>query len=296
MQPKVSIIGAGNVGGSAAHLILQRELSSVVLVDVVSGLPQGKALDLEQSGFIEGYRRSVSGTNNYKDIEGSNIVLITAGITRKPGMDRLDLLNKNALVIEDIVKHIVQYCPDSIIIIMTNPVDVLTYHAWKLSGFPSTRVMGQAGVLDTARFKYFASQEISASVETMVLGGHGDTMVPILRKPVTELLSEEKLESIVDKARKGGAEIVSLMRTSAYYAPAAAAVAIIEAILKDTKETMPVSAYLNGEYGIEDVYIGVPVVLGRSGIEKIVEIELTAIEKEMMQRSTSLYKESIKKL
>ena len=329
---KVAIIGAGNVGGSTAHLILQRELAAVVLVDIITGLPQGKALDLGQSGFIEGYKPCVTGTNDYKDIEGSDIVFITAGLVRKPGMDRLDLLKKNASIIEGITKNIVKYCPDSIIIMMSNPVDVLTYHAWKLSGFPHKRVMGQAGILDTARFKYYVSRETSESIETIVMGGHGDTMLPILREPLTatnapgmpgdtifavlarpdvtsgrasvdpkdrtltELLSKEKLDSVVDKTRNGGAEIVSLMQTSAYYAPAAAAVSMIEAVLKDSKETMPVSAYLNGEYGVNDVYIGVPVVLGKNGVEKVLEIELTADEKDALQRSASSYKENIKKI
>ena len=292
MQAKVSIIGAGNVGGSTAHLILQKQLARLVLVDIIEGLPQGKALDLMQSGFVEGYKGGILGTNNFQDIKDSQIVLITAGVTRKPGMHRLDLLKKNAIIIENITKYIVKYSPDSIIVVMTNPVDVLTYHTWKKGGFPPNKVIGQAGILDTARFRYFLSQEMDEPTETMVMGGHGDTMLPILRKPTTDLVPKERLSAIVDRTRKGGAEIVSLMKTSAYYTPAAAAVAMIEAILNDTKETMPVSAYLNSEYGINDVYIGVPAVLGRDGVEKIVEIELTSEERETLHKTADLYKDT----
>jgi len=296
MQAKISIIGAGNVGGQAAHLILQRQLADVVLLDIVEGLAIGKTLDLEQSGFIEGYKKKITGTADYRDIKGSQIVLITAGLTRRPGMDRLGLLKKNAVIIGDIVKHIVEYCPDSIILMMTNPVDVLAYYAWQNSGFPENRVLGQAGVLDTARFRYFLSQETGYLKETMVLGGHGDTMLPVLRKPLTDSIPKVKINSVIDKTRNGGGQIVSLLKTSAYYAPAAAAVSMIEAILGDTKKIMPVSARLNGEYGISDVYIGVPAVLGKNGVEKIIELELTQEEKSILQNSAELYKKSISEL
>lgn len=306
MQNKITVIGAGQVGGTAAYLLLQKGLGDVVLLDILEGIPQGKGLDLLQSGAVEGYNTKIKGTNDYRDIEGSDIVFITAGLARKPGMDRLDLLKKNAEIIKQAVKNIVLYCPNSIIIMMTNPVDVLTFYAWKLSQFPSNRVIGQAGVLDSARFICFISQELSVpmtDVKTIVLGGHGDTMVPLPRlttvkgKPLTELLPKEKIDQLVTRTRNGGAEIVNLLKTgSAYYAPAASAAAMIEMILKDKKEILPVSCYLKGEYGISDIYLGVPAVLGKNGVEKIEELKLTEDELKALQKSAEIYKESIKEL
>lgn len=303
MKTKISVIGAGQVGGTAAHLLLQKELGDIVLLDVVEGVPQGKALDLMQSGVVEGYSAGIKGTNDYKDISGSEVVFITAGFPRKPGMDRLDLLKKNAQIIEDAVKNIMIYCPECILIIMTNPVDVLTYHALKISKFKPNKVIGQAGVLDTARFKYFISAELNVQpgdLETVVLGGHGDTMVPLPRltkvkgKPLGESLSKEKIDGLIERTRNGGAEIVNLLKTgSAYYAPAASGVAMIEAILKDKKEIMPVSVYLNGEYGIFDVCVGVPVILGKNGAEKILEMKLDQEEINSLRQSAEVYKKSI---
>lgn len=306
MSAKISIIGAGQVGGTTAHLLFLKGLGDIVLLDVIEGIPQGKALDIAQSGVVEGCSARIIGTNNYKDTSGSDIVFITAGFPRKPGMDRLDLLKKNAQIIKEVVENIIIYSPNCIIIVMTNPVDVLTYYTWKLSGFPANRVMGQAGVLDTARYKYFISQELDVppdSIDAIVLGGHGNTMVPLPRlttinnRPLMELLSKEKIDNIVEKTRNGGAEIVNLLKTgSAYYAPSSSAVVMIEAILKNKKEIIPVSAYLNGQYGIKDIYIGVPAVIGRDGVEEIVELELTEEELSNLRESASQYKEGIKNL
>lgn len=306
MTKKISIIGAGQVGGTAAHMLLQKRLGDIVLLDIVEGIPQGKALDLMQSGAVEGYQSKIKGTNDYKDIKDSDIALVTAGLARKPGMDRLDLLKKNAEIMEEIIKNIKLYCSGCIMIIMTNPVDVLTYYALRLSEFSPKKVIGQAGVLDTARFIYFVAQEIDMPVKdikTVVLGGHGDTMVPLPRfttvkgRPLSEYLSTEKIQGILGRTRNGGAEIVSLLKTgSAYYTPAASAVAMIESIINDKKETMPGSVYLNGEYGIRDVCIGVPVVLGKNGVEKVIELELNQDELFCLQKSADIYKESIKEL
>lgn len=306
MKPKISIIGAGQVGGTAAHLLAQKNLGDIVLLDVVEGVPQGKALDIMQSGPVEGYSTNIKGTNDYKDIADSSVVFITAGFPRKPGMDRLDLLRKNAEIIKNAVENVVSSCANSIIIIMTNPVDALTYYARKISGFKTNKVMGQAGVLDTARFIHFISKELNVlptDVKTIVLGGHGDTMVPLPRlttvknKPITELLPKEKIDYLIQKTRNGGAEIVNLLKTgSAYYAPAASAVGMIESIIKDKKEIMPVSCCLKGEYGIKDIYIGVPAVLGKNGVEKIEELKLTEEELASLQKSAKIYTESVKEL
>jgi malate dehydrogenase len=306
MRTKISIIGAGQVGGTAAHLLMQKKLEDIVLLDIMEGVPQGKALDLMQSGVIENCPAKIIGTNDYKDISGSQIVFITAGLARKPGMDRLDLLKKNASIVEEAIKNIITYCPDCIIIVMTNPVDILTYHALKISGFPPNRVIGQAGVLDTARYIYFISRELNISPETVqavVLGGHGDTMVPLPRltningKPLNSLLSQDKIKHIIEKTRNGGAEIVSLLKTgSAYYAPAASAVCMIESIINDRNQIYPASVYLNGQYGISDVCVGVPVALGRTGVSEIIKLELNQEELSELHKSAQVYKESIKEL
>lgn len=306
MQNKIAIIGAGHVGTTAAHLLLQKELGDIVLLDIVEGIPQGVTLDLMQSGAVEGYKTKIKGTNSYNDITGADIVLITAGFPRKPGMDRLDLLKRNAHVIEEIVKNIILHCPESIMVMMTNPVDILTYHALKLSGFKHNKVMGQAGVLDTARFVYFLSAELNvhpSDIKTIVIGGHGDTMEPLPRlttvkgRALTELLSAEKIKVLIEKTMTGGAEIIALLKTgSAFYAPAISAVSMIESILKNTRDTVPASVYLDGAYGIHDVCIGVPVKLGRNGVEEIVELKLDQDELSALHKSALLYKENIKEL
>jgi len=303
MKGKISIIGAGQVGATAAHIILQKGFADIVLLDIAEGLSQGKALDLGQSGVVERYDSSIIGTNDYNDVEGSDIVFITAGLARKPGMDRLDLLKKNAAIIKDVVQNITSRCPHCVIIMMTNPVDILTYLAWKISGFPHRRVLGQAGALDTARFSYFISEELGVpakDIKTVVLGGHGDTMVPlpglttVKGKKITELLTDARLAGLIQRTRRGGAEIVSLLKTgSAYYAPAAAAVSMMESIMFDKKEIMPVSVYAEGEYGIKDVYIGLPVMLGEHGAEQIIELDLSPAELSSLQKSALVYKNGI---
>jgi malate dehydrogenase len=306
MKAKVSVIGAGFVGGTVAQGIARKSLADVSLVDIVEGLPQGKALDIMQAGVVEGSRSRVVGSNDYKDIADSSIVVVTSGIARKPGMSRLDLVKNNARIVKEVVQNIVKYAPKTIILMVTNPLDVMTYQALKISGFTHQRVFGQAGVLDSARFSYFISQELKVPVQNisaMVLGDHGDSMVPVPRYttvsgvPITELLSEDAIIRLVDRARKGGGEIVALLKTgSAYYAPAASVVAMVEAILGDTKSVMPVSAYLKGEYGLKDIYIGVPVKLGAGGVEEIIELKLNDEEKEALNKSATIYRESIKNL
>jgi len=303
---KVSVIGSGNVGATTALLVAERELADVVLVDIVEGVPQGKGLDMAEAAPIDGFDSSVIGTNDYAEIRGSDIIVVTAGFPRKPGMSRLDLLQKNAEIIGEISGNIARYAPASVVIMVTNPVDVMTYHAWKVTGFPKNRVMGQAGVLDSARFAAFIAMEIDISVEdisAMVLGGHGDEMVPLPRYttvsgiPITELLSAEAIERLIDRTRKGGAEIVDLLKTgSAFYAPASAITQMVEAVLKNKKRILPCSAYLKGEYGIEDVYVGVPVKLGINGVEEIIELKLSESELSMLQNSAKVYKEGIQSL
>jgi malate dehydrogenase len=303
---KVSVIGAGNVGATAALLIAERELADVVLVDIVEGVPQGRGLDMAEAAPIDGFDARVKGTNDYSEIGGSDVIVVTAGFPRKPGMSRLDLLQQNAAIIADVSGNIAKYAPASIVVMVTNPVDVMTYHAWKITGFPHNRVVGQAGVLDSARFAVFIAMELGISVEdisAMVLGGHGDEMVPLPRYttvsgiPVTELLSTETIDRLMERTRKGGSEIVGLLKTSsAFYAPAAAVTQIVEAILKDKKRILPCSAYLKGEYGITDVYIGVPVKLGVNGAEEIIELKLTQPELISLQNSAKVYKEGIASL
>jgi len=303
---KVSIIGAGNVGASTARLIAQKELADVVLVDIVEGLPQGKALDILESGPIEGFDSKIIGTNSYQEIQNSKVTVVTAGLPRKPGMSRLDLLEKNHRIVKSIIQNIVDMVPETIIVMVTNPLDVMTYVAFKESGFKSSYVLGQAGVLDSSRFRSFIAMELGVSVEdvqSMVLGGHGDSMVPLPRYttvsgiPVTELLSSEVIERLIDRTRKAGGEIIAHLKTSsAYYSPAAAIVQLVESILKDKKRIVPVSAYLNGEYGLKNVYVGVPVKLGAQAVEEIIELELTEDELKALQRSAAIYVEAIKTL
>lgn len=301
MRKKVTIVGAGNVGATAAHWIAAKELADVVLLDVAEGVPQGKALDLMQAMPIEKRDCTILGTNDYADSTGSDIVVITAGIPRKPGMSRDDLLNTNYKIMSDVVTKAVAASPDAILIIVSNPLDAMAQAAFHQSRFPRERVIGMAGVLDSARFRTFIAMELNVSVENVtafVLGGHGDTMVPLPRYstvagiPITELMSPERLASLVQRTRDGGAEIVKYLKTgSAYYAPSAAAVEMVEAILKDKKKILPCAAYLQGEYGISGLFVGVPCKLGARGLEQIIEIKLTEEEQAALQKSADAVKE-----
>src|SRR5690348_7879693 len=303
MRKKVSIVGAGNVGATAAHWIASKELADVVLIDIVEGIPQGKALDLLEAMPIEKRDSHVIGTNDYADTANSDIVVITAGIPRKPGMSRDDLLNTNHKIMKDVVSNVVKHSPNCILIIVSNPLDAMAQAAYKMSGLPRERVIGMAGVLDSARFRAFIAEELQVSVENVtafVLGGHGDTMVPLPRYstvagiPITELMSAERLEKLVQRTRDGGAEIVKYLKTgSAYYAPSSAFTEMVEAILKDKKKILPCAAYLQGEYGVKGLFVGVPVKLGAKGIEQIIEIKLTADEKAALDRSSSAVKELV---
>ena len=296
MLNKITVVGAGNVGASASMLLAQKSLArSVVLVDVVEGVPQGKGLDQWQSGPIEGYDTRVVGSNDYAAAEGSELFVVTAGIARKPGMSRDDLVKTNVGIVQAVGKEIARVAPKSIIIVVSNPLDVMCYVAKQASGFPRERVLGMAGVLDTARYRTFLSEALAVSVEdiqAMVLGGHGDTMVPLVSYttvsgiPVSQLLSKDKLDAIVARTRTGGAEIVAHLKTgSAYYAPAAAAVQMVEAIVLDKKRVLPCSAWLQGEYGLRDIFCGVPCKLGRNGLEQILEVQLTEQEKKDLAQS-----------
>ena len=307
MVNKITVVGAGNVGATAAQRIAEKELArTVVLVDVVEGVPQGKGLDQWESAPIEGFDSRVIGTNGYDETAGSDIVVITAGIARKPGMSRDDLLNTNAGIVKSVSEQVAKTSPDAIIIVVSNPLDVMCYVAKEVSGFPRERVIGMAGVLDTARYRSFIAMELGVSVldiQAMVLGGHGDTMVPVLEYstvsgiPVSDLIEmgfskKEQLDPIVDRARNGGAEIVKFLKTgSAYYAPSSGAVQMVEAIVKDQKRILPCSAWLEGEYGMSGLFLGVPVKLGRKGIEQILEIELTADEKAALAKSADAVRE-----
>jgi malate dehydrogenase len=306
MDKKVTVVGAGNVGATAAQRLAEKELCDVVLVDIIEGIPQGKALDLTEAAPIEKHDAHLTGTNTYDATEGSNIVIITAGIPRKPGMSRDDLISTNAGIVKNVVKEIAQRSPQSILIIVSNPLDVMCHVAFDSSGFPKHRVIGMAGVLDSARFRAFISMELNVSVENthaFVLGGHGDTMVPLPRYstvsgiPITELMSQERIDALVKRTANGGAEIVSLLKTgSAYYAPASAAVEMAESILKDKKKILPCATYLQGEYGIHDLFIGVPVKLGSDGIEQIIEIKLTNDEQVALNKSAAAVKELVENL
>jgi malate dehydrogenase len=300
MDRKVTVVGAGNVGATTAQRLAEKDLCDVVLVDIVEGVPQGKALDLTEAAPIEKHDARLIGTNAYEATAGSNIVIITAGIPRKPGMSRDDLISTNAGIMKKVTEQVAKLSPDCILIIVSNPLDAMCQVALEASGFPKNRVIGMAGVLDSARFRAFIAMELDVSVENthaFVLGGHGDTMVPLPRFstvagiPITELVSKERIDAMVDRTRNGGAEIVKLLTTSAYYAPASAAVEMAEAILKDKKKILPCAAYLEGEYGCNDLFIGVPVKLGKNGIEKIIEIQLTEDEKAALAKSASAVQE-----
>lgn len=296
MKRKASVIGAGNVGATAAMRLAERELADVVLIDILEGVPAGKALDLMETAPIEKHDSRITGiTGDYSDAKDSDIVIITAGIPRKPGMSRDDLLATNMGIMASVTGEVAKVAPDAVLIIVSNPLDAMCHVAYEVSGFPKNRVIGMAGVLDSARFRTFIAMELNVSVENthaFVLGGHGDTMVPLPRYstvagiPITELMPPDRIEAIVERTRKGGAEIVGLLKTgSAYYAPASAAVEMAEAILKDKKKILPCAVYLEGEYGIHDLFVGVPVKLGENGVEQIIEIELTGQEKEDLNRS-----------
>ena len=303
MRKKISIVGSGNVGATAAHWIASKELADVVLIDIIEGVPQGKGLDLLEAMPIEKRDSHVIGTNDYADTANSDIVVITAGIPRKPGMSRDDLLNTNYKIMGDVVGKVVKYSPNCILIVVSNPLDAMAQAAFKLSGFPRERVIGMAGVLDSARFRTFIAEELQVSVENVtafVLGGHGDTMVPLARYstvagiPITELIPPDRLATLVQRTRDGGAEIVKYLKTgSAYYAPSAATTEMAEAILKDKKKILPCAAYLDGEYGIKGLYVGVPVKLGAKGIEQIVQIKLTAEEQAALNKSADAVKELV---
>ena len=305
-RAKLTVVGAGNVGASVAQYAVEKELGDVVLVDVLEGIPQGKALDLAQAGPVHHYDSRLVGSNGYDETAGSDIVVITAGLARKPGMTRDDLLFKNAEIVGAVVEQVAAKSPEAILILVTNPLDAMVQLAWQKSGFPPQRVVGMAGILDSARFRTFIAQELAVSVENVtafVLGGHGDTMVPLPRYstvagiPITDLLPPDKIEALVKRTANGGAEIVGLLKTgSAYYAPAAAAVEMVEAILKDKKKILPCAAYLNGQYGVKGVYVGVPVKLGRTGVEQIIEIKLTAEEQAAFQKSAGAVRELVDKL
>ena len=303
---KVTVVGAGNVGATTAQRIVERGIANVVLVDVVDGIPQGKALDILQSGPILGFDTNIIGTTNYEQTAGSDIAVITAGLARKPGMSREDLLSANAKIVKGITTELVKYSPDIIIIVVTNPVDLMTYLCAEISGLSKNKVFGMAGVLDSARFRTFIAMELNISVnnvEAFVLGGHGDAMVPLPRlsyvsgKPLTDLLSADKIDALVKRTRDGGAEIVSLLKTgSAYYAPSAAAVEMAEAVLLDKKKTLPCAAYLNGEYGVRGLYVGVPVRLGRNGVDEVVEIELMKDERLAFDKSVQIVRDGVEQL
>lgn len=305
-RKKISIIGAGFVGATAAHWAAEKELGDIVLSDIIEGLPQGKALDLYEASPIEGFDTNVIGTNRYEETKDSDVVIITSGVPRKPGMSREDLLEINKKIVESVVSEVVSKSPQAILIMVTNPLDTMTYLAYKRSGFPRERVMGMAGVLDTARFRAFIAMELGVSVEdvqALLLGGHGDEMVPLPRYttisgiPLSQLLSKEKIDQLVDRTRKGGGEIVNLLKTgSAFYAPSAGVIQMAETILKDKKRILPCCVYLNGEYGLRDICFGVPVKLGARGVESIIEIELTEEERRLMTKSAESVRKSIAKL
>jgi malate dehydrogenase len=303
MRNKITVVGGGNVGASCAVNLAYKELGDVVLVDVVEGVPQGKALDMLQMGPVEGYDVRIAGANDYAPTANSDVGVITAGLARKPGMSRDDLLLANHEVVKGVTEQIVKYSPNCIIVLVTNPLDAMCWTAFKTSKFPKSRVIGMAGVLDSARFRTFIAEELNVSVENVtavVMGGHGDTMVPVVRLsgvsgiPLTELIAPERLAAIVDRTRNGGAEIVKYLKTgSAYYAPSASAVEMVESILKDKKKVLPCAAYLEGEYGINGLFVGVPVKLGAKGIEQIYQIKLTEEEKGMLAKSAASVQELV---
>jgi malate dehydrogenase len=306
MRKKISIIGAGFVGSTTAHWLAAKEMGDIVLVDIIEGRPQGLGLDLYEASPIVGFDAHIIGTNDYADTANSDVVVVTSGAPRKPGMSREDLIKKNADITRDCITNVAKYSPNAIIIMVNNPLDVMTYLAREVSGFPKSRVFGQAGVLDSARYRTFIAMEANVSVEdvqAMLMGGHGDEMVPLPRFstisgiPVTQFISEERLNAIVDRARKGGGEIVGLLKTgSAYYAPSAATAQMVEAVLHDKKRVLPCAAMLEGEYGLNDIYFGVPVVIGAGGVERVIELSLTDDEKALLQKSADAVRNTLNTL
>ncbi len=305
MKKKISLIGAGQIGGTLAHLICIKELADVVLFDIAEGIAKGKALDIAQSSSVDGYDINLTGTSNYEDIKNSDVIIITAGIPRKPGMTRDDLLETNLKIIKQVAEGIKKNSPNAFVICITNPLDIIVMALQKYSGLPTNKVVGMAGILDSSRFKYFLSQELKVPVKninTLVLGGHGDTMVPMPNrttvngKPLNQIIKKEKLDLIIDRTRKGGAEVIKLLeKGSAFYAPAASSIEMAESYIKDLKKTLPCAAYLNGEYGVKNLYVGVPVIIGSSGVEKVVEFTLNKYEKENFDLSIKAVKALIAK-
>lgn len=306
MGKKVTVVGAGFVGATCARRIIEKDLADVVLIDIIEGLPQGRALDLMESAPIEGYSAQIIGTNDYKDTKNSDIVVVTAGIARKPGMSRDDLLQINAKIIKDVVKNIAKFSPNAILIMVTNPLDVMSYLAYKTTKFKSKKVIGMAGVLDSARYRFFIAQALGITpslVNAFVLGGHGDSMVPLPRYstvngiPITQLLDKEKIKQINERTKNGGAEIVGLLKTgSAYYAPSASVVEMVKSILLNENRILPCCVFLNGEYDLKDVYCGLPVRLSKNGVEEIIKIDLTKDELKSLKNSSEAVKKNIKKL
>jgi malate dehydrogenase len=300
MRQKVTVVGAGNVGATVAQRIVEKEIADVVLVDIIPGVPQGKSLDMLESAPVEGFDAGMIGSNSYEETGQSDVVVITAGVPRKPGMSRDDLVATNEGIVSDVVRKLLPGSPEAILIVVSNPLDAMCEVARRVSGFPRERVFGMAGVLDSARMRWFLAEALGVSVEStraFVLGGHGDTMVPLTRYstvggvPVTELLPKEKLDAIVKRTRDGGIEIVNFLKTSAWYAPASAVVEMVDAVIKDKKKILPCAAYLQGEYGLRDVYVGVPVKLGKGGVEQILEIALTPEEKAALEKSAGHVRE-----
>lgn len=306
MNRKIAVIGAGNVGASVAQYMAEANLGDVVMIDIIEGMPMGKALDLTQTGPIRGYNCMVTGSNDYKDIKGADLVVMTAGLARKPGMSREDLLNMNAKIVGSAAKQIKKYASKAYVIVVSNPLDIMTYHMFKVTGFSTNRICGQAGILDSTRFRAFVAMELNvamADIQAMVLGGHGDTMVPLPRYttvagiPISELIPKDRIKAISERTRVGGGEIVKLLKTgSAYYAPAAGTVQMARSILLDEKRVFPCSAHLTGQYGIKNIYIGVPVVLGANGVEKIIELKLAKAELADLQKSAKTYKGVLKEI
>ena len=305
-RKKITVVGAGQVGSTVAQLVAYKNLGNVVLIDITEGLPQGKALDLQESGCLQAFDSILVGTNDYKDTYDSDIVVITAGLPRKPGQSREDLLTINAKIVKSVTAEVMKYSKNPIIIVVSNPLDAMVYMARQVSGLPNHRIMGMAGVLDAARLRTFVSLELNCSlvdVDVMVLGGHGDSMVPLPRYtcvsgiPITELMDEEQIERVVERTRKGGAEIVGLLKKgSAFYAPGASVVKMVEAILHDKKRILPCTAYLKGEYGWSDIFFGVPVIMGTHGIEKIIELKMSKEEQEQLDRSAEDVKKTIEQV
>jgi malate dehydrogenase len=299
---KIALIGAGQIGGNLALLAAQKELGDIVLFDVVDGVPQGKALDLMQSRAVDGYDVKITGTNKYDEVAGADVVIVTAGVPRKPGMSREDLLGVNIKIMRDVATNLKDKCPAAFVIVISNPLDAMVYAMKQITGFPKNMVVGMAGVLDTSRFRLFVAEELNVAIDdvhALVLGGHGDDMVPLTRFcsvagiPLDKLIPADRLNAIVDRTRKGGGEIVALLKTSAYYAPAASAIVMAESYLKDKKRVLPSAALLEGEYGINGYYMGVPATIGARGVEKIHQIELTAEEKAMFEKSFQSVKKTV---